>query len=126
MVSKPIVASWKALSKGLQTSISKESFDTWFKHLDVSEWSGGSVRLIAPNRYVKQWIESHYLRELLDAAREIQPETRTVEIVSLPPRKPVKSATPVGNVLNGNLPRVDLCSFPHKWSGLARVADLPA
>lgn len=79
-VSAISTSSWNSLLERLQARIPPESYSTWFKRLSFLKWDGGCLRLLAPNRYVKDWIESHYRSELLEAARSIIPETISAEL----------------------------------------------
>lgn len=76
--------SWTSLLEQVQATVSRESYDTWFRRLSFLDWNGACLRLSAPNRYVKEWIESHYQNELLSAARSIAPETVSTEICLVP------------------------------------------
>ncbi|GMV80524.1 MAG: hypothetical protein AMXMBFR7_17080 [Planctomycetota bacterium] len=94
------VASWHAVRERLQAALSPESFDTWFQQVELVEWDGECLKLAVRNRYVKQWIEDHYRRELLRAAREVEPETRKVELHVQPAvTERSAQATAIGGIL---------------------------
>ncbi|MCZ7644896.1 MAG: chromosomal replication initiator protein DnaA [Planctomycetota bacterium] len=79
------VASWNAFRDRLRADLTPESYDTWFKSVSLIEWESDCLKLGVRNRYVKQWIEDHYGREVVAAAQAVDPETRTVELNVLVP-----------------------------------------
>ncbi len=102
VVSESTVANWQALSTCLHKHVTKETFNTWFKHLRILDWQEGHLKLSAPNRYVKQWIDSHYQQQLLRSAQNLLPETRTFELIALPPKRS-KAPSSIGSTLNYEL-----------------------
>lgn len=86
----------------LRNSVSPECFQTWFKDLRVVAVEGSTVRLSAPNRYVKFWLESHYKKEVLSAVNAVLPEALHAELV-LSAVVPVSdSSNTLGSVLTTN------------------------
>jgi len=80
-VSESQVANWGVFLGRLKAQLSSESYDTWVKPLVPVHWDENRLVLSAPTRYIKEWVESHYGRELSDSAREIQPDTKFIQIV---------------------------------------------
>lgn len=99
-MSKVELATWNILRERLQTTIAKESFDTWFQHLQLVDWRNRKLRLLAPNRYVKHWIESHYRDELFAAAHAVLPDTEVIEVGAATESEPgARAASPIGEII---------------------------
>jgi chromosomal replication initiator protein len=104
-VSEVRVSPWEAFAQRLRGAIPQESYGAWFKHLDLLDWSSQRLRLSAPNRYVKHWIETHYAHEVLNAARAVAPQTTEIELVVSPPAptpgpRPLAQALPPALVIS--------------------------
>ncbi len=59
---------WESCLERLEGELSTQQFNTWIRPLQAIEDDGG-IRLLAPNRFVLDWINEKYLdriRELLD------------------------------------------------------------
>jgi len=82
----------------LRTTVSPECFQTWFRNLGVREARDGTVCMTVPNRFVRQWLEKHYRKELLQAAQAALPQVQKVEltVASLPVDEP---AVALGTIL---------------------------
>ena len=58
--------------RDLQSEIPEQQFNTWIRPLQAVE-DDGVLRLLAPNRFVVDWLEEHYIDrilELVDGAGE--------------------------------------------------------
>lgn len=87
----------------VRAAVSRECYHTWFRNLVVREVSGGIVRFVAPNRFVKQWLEAHYHKELVRAATAVLPDVHGVELAAALHVAP-DSATALAKVLADALP----------------------
>ena len=95
-----------SILENIRSTVSTECFRTWFKDLNVQSVEHGTLNLIAPNRYVKQWLESHYRKELLSAASALSPDIASVNLsVRIPVRPAPDSSSTLAQVLNGTLPQ---------------------
>ena len=63
-------AFWQHCCGLLAKELSTQQFDTWIKPLKVKESGGQGVELIAPNRFVQQWIKDRFLSRLESLAVE--------------------------------------------------------
>ncbi len=62
---------WREILSNLERRLNKETFETWLRPLKLAEVDSSRrvVRLLAPNRIVRDWVASNYsshLRETLD------------------------------------------------------------
>ncbi|MBL3599474.1 MAG: chromosomal replication initiator protein DnaA [gamma proteobacterium endosymbiont of Lamellibrachia anaximandri] len=54
---------WQRCSKHLEQELSPQQFNTWIRPLQVIE-DNNRLRLLAPNRFVRDWVRNHYLETL--------------------------------------------------------------
>ena len=54
---------WPTCRSRLESELSTQQFNTWIKPLS-SEIEGQTVRLIAPNRFVMQWVKDRFLKKI--------------------------------------------------------------
>ncbi len=69
---------WKKCLNRLETEIPEQQFNTWIRPLHA-ESADNSLRLLAPNRFVLDWVKEHYLdhiRNALSAMSDTAPEIR--------------------------------------------------
>lgn len=57
---------WEKCVSTLQNELPSQHFNTWIKPLEVdqSQLSSGELRLVAPNRFVLDWVNSRYLNRI--------------------------------------------------------------
>ena len=87
----------------MRSAVSLECYNTWFKDISILSLENGNVQIGAPNRYVKQWLESHYKKELLRAISALSPDVKEVELAVVQPRASDSAAT-FAKVLTQSMP----------------------
>ncbi len=62
--------SWQAMEKFWSTCLSRfeqelsaQQFNTWIKPLQT-ELSGNALRILAPNKFVQQWVKDRFLSKI--------------------------------------------------------------
>lgn len=78
------ISPWKRCLERLEGELSPQQFNTWIRPLQVVE-SDDSIRLLAPNRFVLDWINERYLsriKELIDSQADNQEISLKLEIGS--------------------------------------------
>lgn len=65
----------------IETSVSKASFSTWFRHTRVIKQDDGVIYVGVPNPFVKDWLQSKYHKLILKALRGICEGVRGVEYI---------------------------------------------
>jgi chromosomal replication initiator protein len=61
---------WNRCIRDLQAELPEQQFNTWIRPLQAVE-DGSALKLLAPNRFVVDWLKEHYLgriEELVDGA----------------------------------------------------------
>jgi chromosomal replication initiator protein len=71
---------WERVRRRLRAEIGEEVYSSWFPRIELDGVSAGLVRLSVPTRFLKAWIQQHYLDRLGDLWREEQSGAR-VELV---------------------------------------------
>jgi len=104
---------WSRCVSALEGELPEQQFNTWVRPLQSIE-TDGALRLLAPNRFVVDWVRGHLLGRITSLLGELglaEPSAITVEVGSRPaiddPATPVArtlkpSAHEVGAPLNDN------------------------
>ncbi len=101
---------WNRCVRDLQAELPEQQFNTWIRPLQAVE-DGRVLRLLAPNRFVVDWLQQHYIERIMQlvdgagGASEVvievgsrQPDAATIVSTPRPARAP--AATPVVSRLN--------------------------
>jgi chromosomal replication initiator protein len=121
---------WNRCVRDLQAELPEQQFNTWIRPLQAVE-DGRILRLLAPNRFVVDWLQQHYIERILElvdgagGANEVvvevgsrQQESSTTVHTPRPAR--IGSAAPVASRLN---PLFTFTNFVEgKSNQLARAA----
>jgi len=81
---------WSRCVRALENELPEQLFNTWVRPLQPVE-ADGALRLLAPNRFVVDWVRSNLLARIGQLLREHghpEPATITVEVGSRPPPSP--------------------------------------
>ncbi len=54
---------WNQCARALEAELSEQEFNTWIRPLQPIE-EGSLVKLLAPNRFVVDWVRSHCLEQI--------------------------------------------------------------
>jgi chromosomal replication initiator protein len=58
---------WKRCCSRLRAELGEDIFTSWFGRLELEAAADGRARFTVPTRFLKSWIESHYLDRILAA-----------------------------------------------------------
>ena len=61
---------WKLCLEHLQGELSPQQFNTWIRPLQAEE-QDAAIHLLAPNRFVKDWIQEKFFQEINELLRKI-------------------------------------------------------
>ncbi len=75
-------AFWSSCLQQLEQELPPQQFNTWIKalRLEDGEESIQGLKLVAPNRFVLQWVRERYLRRLEDMAKQFFAEPVQISI----------------------------------------------
>jgi len=96
---------WPTCLSRFEKELSTQQFNTWIKPLR-SEIEGDALRLLAPNRFVMQWVKERFLKKIEQFAHELQLVNIQIEVVLTDVDSKVAVAKPVVKVETS--PRLNL------------------
>ena len=68
---------WNRCIRDLQAELPEQQFNTWIRPLQAVE-EGGVLRLLAPNRFVVEWLQQHYVDRILQIVSDADTNTEIV------------------------------------------------
>jgi len=85
---------WNRCLEKLETEIPQQQFNTWIRPLHAIE-EGNSIRLLAPNRFVLDWVEDKYINNINELLIKLSSNNNIVLDVSIGTSKssPQKTST---------------------------------
>ena len=77
-------SAWDRVRRRLRAELGDDVFSSWFGRLELSGLSGETAHLSVPTRFLKSWIQSHYIDRLRALVFEefIRSEEHTSELQS--------------------------------------------
>ena len=73
-------AQWHRVRSRLRAELGEATFNSWFKLLSVYNVHRGRVVLKVPTRFVRSWIEAHYLPRIRDYWQNEDPTVKRIDI----------------------------------------------
>ena len=85
---------WKACQDCLEHELSEIQLSTWIRPLHAQE-EAGVLRLLAPNRFVLDWVKKHHLAQIETVLQQLRPEQPPAVLLEIgssgsPPMPPVE------------------------------------
>jgi chromosomal replication initiator protein len=68
---------WNQCTRVLQAELPEQQFNTWIRPLQAVD-EGSVLRLLAPNRFVIDWVQQHYLDRILEVVDDAESNTEVV------------------------------------------------
>lgn len=68
-----LIELWQQCLDRLQDELSSQQFNTWLRPLQVDEGESGDLVLLAPNRFVRDWVSDKFLKRINEILRELAP-----------------------------------------------------
>ena len=96
---------WDRIRARLRQEIGEDVYSSWFARLELDKASGETVHLSVPTRFLKSWIQGHYLERLAELWRDETGMTRKVDVA-------VRSAAIRSQPLKARDPRATLTTTP--------------
>mgnify|MGYP001331189993 FL=1 len=87
---------WKSCLQQLERELPEQQLNTWIRPLQAEESSDG-LRLLAPNRFVLDWVREHYAERIQQLLAALRPDTHpklVLEVGSSQRRPPAVRAQP--------------------------------
>ncbi|MCB1770163.1 MAG: chromosomal replication initiator protein DnaA, partial [Candidatus Competibacteraceae bacterium] len=64
---------WKTCQDYLERELSEQQLSTWIRPLRAQEEAGGVLCLLAPNRFVLDWVRKHHLTQIENVLARLRP-----------------------------------------------------
>ncbi|ACA14589.1 chromosomal replication initiator protein DnaA [Methylobacterium sp. 4-46] len=87
-----VAAAWQRVKRRLRAELGEDVFASWFARLELQDVAGGTARLTVPTRFLKSWIESHYLDRVLATFRSEADGIDGIEVGVRGPMAPARAA----------------------------------
>ncbi len=75
---------WSQALEIIKLRVNRQAFDTWFAPTKLLELTNGTVKLSVPNPFFADWLQHHYLNEILLALKAVADRDLAVEFVPMP------------------------------------------
>jgi chromosomal replication initiator protein len=84
---------WTQCTRVLQAELPEQQFNTWIRPLQAVD-EGSVLRLLAPNRFVIDWVRQHYLGRILEVVDDTDANTEVVVEVGSRQAAPTATSAP--------------------------------
>lgn len=64
---------WNSCVQQLENDLPEQQFNTWIRPLQAIE-KNGVLQLLAPNRFVVDWVNTHFIEKIREIVRQSQPD----------------------------------------------------
>jgi len=98
---------WQQCVNRLQEELPSQQFNTWIRPLQAS-LDGQQLRLLAPNRFIKEFVSDKFAERISELVRELQPQGATsvvLEIGTVNPAVQVEPALATRVVAQASAPK---------------------
>lgn len=68
-----MVALWQQCLDFLQDELSSQQYNTWIRPLQAEQGESNELCLLAPNRFVRDWVSDKYIKRINELLRELAP-----------------------------------------------------
>jgi hypothetical protein len=72
---------WNNTKAILKNRVGESSYKSWFSKLRIAGYDEDKAIITAPSNFVKQWVLDHYLRDIVESFKQIEPQINNVEIL---------------------------------------------
>ncbi|MCJ2116118.1 chromosomal replication initiator protein DnaA [Methylobacterium sp. J-001] len=108
-------SAWARVKRRLRAELGEDVFASWFARLELEGVSAGTARLTVPTRFLKSWIESHYLDRVLGTFKAEAEEIARIEVGvrgTGAPARPAVVGVPKAGPASGPLARLHATNTP--------------
>jgi chromosomal replication initiator protein len=72
--------SWALVKVRLRDVLSEPVYNSWFASMELQNLEAQTARMSVPTKFLKNWIQSHYVEQLLGCWQQVEPELSRVEL----------------------------------------------
>src|SRR5436190_1277376 len=62
---------WDEAVGRLRSRLTPQHYDMWLRPIEVISWDGATLRLRAPNSYVRLWFEANFMTSVVQELRDL-------------------------------------------------------
>src|ERR1043165_4562557 len=95
---------WDEAVGRLRSKVSPQNYDMWLRPIELLSFDGATLRLRAPNSYVRLWFESNFLSTLLKEIHDLGHDVRVEFDADGPDERPPPVAEPPPSLAPGTAP----------------------
>lgn len=104
--------SWIRVKERLRAEVGEDIFSSWFARMELEAMDMETVHLSVPTRFLKSWIQSHYVERVLHCWQSEEPNLRRIDLavrsaVIRPAVAQIKDANGHNGVRDGREIRLD-------------------
>jgi len=77
---------WSLCLANFQEELPAQQFNSWIKSLRIESQGPGRFRLLAPNRFVLQWVRERYFSRIESLLRQVHPDGSSITLALDEPR----------------------------------------
>jgi len=70
---------WQAVLAQIQLNISQANFATWFKNTEIMSQKEGSITVLVPNSFAKEWLENKYNKNIFKILHNINNNIKEIK-----------------------------------------------
>ena len=90
---------WILIQQALKSKLGEATFKSWVKPITLHEFTSGTLILGAPTRFIRDWVRTNFLDDILATCREQNAKILAVDII-VDPKAAVAAAD--SKVSSGN------------------------
>src|SRR5581483_10206813 len=85
---------WQKVKAKLRAEVGEDIFNSWFARMELERIEHSAAYLSVPTRFLKSWIQAHYMDKVLACWQGEQPDLQKIELsvrsamIRTPPPKP--------------------------------------
>ncbi|MBY5925106.1 MULTISPECIES: chromosomal replication initiator protein DnaA [unclassified Halomonas] len=109
------LALWQQCLQTLQDELSSQQFNTWIRPLQAEEGESNQLRLLAPNRFVRDWVSDKYAKRISELMRELAPAKPPKVMLTVGSRRaasPAPQTRDLGDPVSASVPRAPAVHTP--------------
>ena len=107
----------------LRASLGDDVYTSWFKALEFDGFDGKTVRASVPVVFLRKWIESHYMEELLRCCKA---EFKTAQNITVSVRQPGVSTRAAASPVEPLKAQREAAADPRPMIGISEAPRMPA
>lgn len=95
---------WNSCVQQLENDLPEQQFNTWIRPLQAIE-KNGVLQLLAPNRFVVDWVNTHFIEKIREIVRQSQPDACLQVMLGVGSRSQATPAEKMASTANRPTPQ---------------------